>query len=82
MPIPLLDAVVAKIVNPVITLIGALAVVYFLWGLFQMIVNAESEEARATGRRHAFYGLIGLFIIVAVFGIINAIQATVDSLAG
>ncbi len=79
---PLLDAIVSKIVNPLILLISAMAVVYFLWGLLQMIMNAESEEARATGRRHALYGLIGLFIIVSVFGIIRAIQSTTEGLVG
>lgn len=54
-----------------------LAVVYFLWGVVQFILGAESEEKRREGQMHMFYGIIGLFIMVSVFGIMSVICNTI-----
>lgn len=69
----LLDQVVDQILNPIIQLMFAIALVWFLWGLFQFIRNSGSEEAVTTGKRHMIWGLIGLFIMSSVFGILNVI---------
>lgn len=66
----------ANIINPLIYLLFALAAVYFVIGLLQFVLNAANEEARAVGKRHMIYALIGLFIMVAVFGIINLVLGT------
>ncbi|MCI0533212.1 hypothetical protein L0Y49_03250 [bacterium] len=57
------------IVNPLIFVLFGAALLFFLWGLVQFIMNSESAEARDVGRRHMFYGAIGMFIMVGVFGI-------------
>lgn len=64
------------IVNPLIVLLLAIATVVFFWGVFQFVLGAGSEEARATGKRNMIWGLIGLFIMVGVFGIIQIILGT------
>jgi hypothetical protein len=50
--------------------------VYFLWGGFLFIRGADSEEDRNVGRRHMIYGIIGMFIMLSVFGIINILLGT------
>lgn len=64
------------IINPIIILLFALAVVYFLYGIFQFISNGENEEKRATGKNHMIYGIIGLVIMMGVFTILNMIMST------
>jgi hypothetical protein len=64
------------ILNPLITLLFAAAMVYFLWGGFLFIRGADSEEGRNIGRRHMIYGIIGMFIMLSVFGIINILLGT------
>jgi len=59
------------IINPLITLMFALAVVYFLWGVFQYIKNADSDEGRQKGGRSILYGLLGIVIMIGVYGIIQ-----------
>ncbi len=49
----------------------SLALAYFLWGLVAFIRNAANAEARATGQRHMLWGIIGMVIMVGVFGIIS-----------
>ena len=65
------------IVNPLINLMFAAALVYFLWGVVQYIKGADSEPARETGREHIMWGLVGMFIMVAAVGIIMVARRTI-----
>lgn len=65
---------VLAIVNQVIPMLLALAVLVFLWGIVKFIANAGDEEARAGGVRHMVGGMIGLFVMVAFWGIIGYVQ--------
>ncbi len=64
------------IVNPLIIFLFALAVVYFLYGVFQFISNSESEEAKTKGKSHMIWGIIGIVIMMGVFTILNMIMRT------
>lgn len=73
----LYTSILNNIVSPVIYLLGALAIVYFVWGVFVFIQNADSPEKRAEGFKHMMWGVIGLFIMVSAKGIIAIIKATI-----
>ncbi|MBI2482416.1 MAG: hypothetical protein HYV76_02570 [Candidatus Vogelbacteria bacterium] len=75
--IPLLESIKINILNPVITLLFAAALLYFLWGVFQLFSGEDSDEARIVGRRHMIWGVTGLFIMVAVYGILQIICNTI-----
>ncbi|MFA5783205.1 MAG: hypothetical protein WC868_13135 [Bacteroidales bacterium] len=64
------------IINPLIILLFALAVVYFLYGVFEFISNSENEEKRTTGKNHMIWGVIGIVIMMGVFSILNMIMNT------
>ena len=64
------------IVNPLILLMIAAATVYFLWGLAVFIANGEDTAERAEGKKRIVYGLIGLFVMVSVFGILRLVLNT------
>ena len=64
------------IFNPIIVLLFAVALLVFLWGVFQYVKGADSEDARSTGALHIWWGLIGMVIMVSAFGILNAILGT------
>lgn len=66
----------AVIINPLIFLLFAAASVYFVYGLLQFVMNSSNDEAREKGKRHMVYGLVGLFIMVAVYGILNMLLGT------
>jgi uncharacterized membrane protein YfcA len=74
----LLKNILSNIVNPFITLLVAVAVIYFLWGVFQFVKNAESPEERKKGGLHMMWGAIGLFIMGTAYGIINLIIGTIS----
>ena len=65
------------IINPIIMLLFAVAVLVFLYGVFEYVRGSGSEDARTTGSRHIFSGVFGMFIMISVFGIIHAIMNTI-----
>lgn len=65
------------IINPIILLLFAVAVLVFLYGVFSYIRESDSEDGRATGARHILSGVFGMFIMISVFGIIHFILNTI-----
>lgn len=64
------------IINPLLKLLIALAVLYFLFGVLQYFVGARERsdsEAASKGKSHMLYGLIGVAITISAFGIVNLI---------
>jgi uncharacterized membrane protein YidH (DUF202 family) len=75
----LLQNILDNIVNPIITLMIGVAVVFFLWGVFDFVHNAESADKRKTGGIHMLWGAVGLFIMVTAYGILNLILGTINN---
>ena len=78
--IPLLEKIKTAIVDPIIYFLFALALVYFLYGVLELIRNADSDEARKTGRQHVLWGVIGMFIMVSFYGIMHVICNTIPGI--
>lgn len=64
------------IINLVIPLLIAVAVVIFLYGVVKYITAGASEESRKEARSVMLYGIIGLFVMVAVWGLVNVLVET------
>lgn len=64
------------IVNPLIGLLFAVALLYFMYGMFTFIMNAESDEKRTEGKNHMIYGVLGMTVMMGVFGILNLVLRT------
>ena len=73
----ILNNVITYIVNPLIYLLIGVAVIYFLWGVFNFVRNADSAEKRPDGARHILWGIIGIAIMFSVFTLVKVIQNTV-----
>ncbi|HXK39921.1 MAG TPA: hypothetical protein VJ837_03740 [Candidatus Paceibacterota bacterium] len=64
------------VLQPIIFLLFGCAFVVFSWGLAVFIKNKDSDEGRETGKRTIIWGIVGMFIMASVFGIINVIAGT------
>ena len=67
--------VINKILATIIPVLITLAVVYFIWGIIQYTL-ASDEEKKKKARGMIIQGLIGLFVIVAFWGIIRLVTNT------
>lgn len=59
-----------------IPIVMVLAVLVFFFGAAQFIFGAESDKVRADGRWFLLWGVIGLFTMVCVWGIVLVIKST------
>jgi len=59
--------------NYFIYLITALTVVYTIVGAFNMI---GSEDKREDGKTAVYHGIIGLFVMMSIWGFVNILDAT------
>lgn len=59
----------------IVPILISLGVVYFIWGVLQFILGS-AEEAKKEGRTKMLNGLIGLFVIIAFWGIIALVTST------
>lgn len=78
----LIRSISTYILNPLIVLAFAVAMVVFLWGVFQYVRGAGDPKAREAGRNHILWSIIGLAIMFSVFGIMTVISNTVGGPTG
>jgi len=58
----------------IVPLLFALALLLFIWGAIRYFIwSGGDERAREEGRKFMLYGIIGLVIIVGVWGIVQLI---------
>lgn len=73
---------VIRWIGYLIPFIASLAVVFFIWGLVKFIYHADKEDAKEEGRGMMVWGMIALFIIVSLWGIIGYLQASLGFQGG
>jgi len=59
-----------------IPIIVGLAMVTFLYGLVLYIGNSGDESKRKESVQYIIYGLVGLFVMVSVWGLVGMIAGT------
>ncbi|TSD03383.1 MAG: Uncharacterized protein Athens071416_64 [Parcubacteria group bacterium Athens0714_16] len=75
----LLNKISDQIINPIILLLFVFALIYFIWGVTQYVIKADSDEQREQGKQHMIWGIVGMFIMFAVYGIIGIIKNTIGA---
>jgi succinate dehydrogenase/fumarate reductase cytochrome b subunit len=64
------------IINPLILFLFALAVVYFLYGVLDFLMNQENEEKKTAGKKHILWGIVGITIMLGVWTIMGMLLNT------
>lgn len=72
------SSIVSNIINlldRVVILVIAIAVVWFLYGLVGYLANSGNEEKRKDSISYMINGIIGLFVMFAIWGIVYLITS-------
>ena len=69
---------IAGLLNAIIPLIIGLAFLYFLWWVYTYVVRSASEEDKEKSRNTIIYGVIGLFVMLAAWGLVNVLINTFE----
>ena len=67
--------VIGDIFDLAIPVLVILGVLYFVWGVVSYVI-ASDEEAKKKGKDRMIYGLIGLVVITALWGLVAILTRT------
>jgi len=71
--------IITTINNIIVPVLFAVAFIVFLWGAFDVfILGANSEEVKEKGKNLMLWGLIGFFVMVSIWGLVNILTGTVS----
>jgi hypothetical protein len=66
---------VSKILNSVIVILISLAVVWLIYGVFKYMIAGDEEEKKK-GKSIVIYGVIALFVMISVWGLVRILVNT------
>ena len=64
------------LLNQAAVVVGALALLFFFWGLAQLIFHADSEDKKKSSKSIMMWGIIILFIMFSISGILRMLDDT------
>ncbi|MEX0935107.1 MAG: pilin [Candidatus Paceibacterota bacterium] len=67
---------IQDIINLLVPIIIAAAVLLFLWGVLRYILKSGEPEERKKAQQTMIWGIIGIFVMVSVWGIVNILVNT------
>lgn len=71
--------IINTIQNILVPVLFAIAFIVFLWGAFNtFILGANSEDVKDKGKNLMLWGLIGFFVMVSVWGLVNILTGTIS----
>lgn len=71
--IKLLVGDVGDIVDLLRPIVVGLALLYFFWGIATFILNAGDSKLREEGKQRMIWGIVAMFVLIAIWGIIDYI---------
>ena len=54
----------------------SVAFLMFLWGMAKFILKADNETERAKGKQVMIWGLIALFLMLSIWGVVHMVTMT------
>lgn len=74
------QSIVSRIENailfPLLAFMLTIAFLYFMWGAYEFVANAESDSARDIGKQHMLYGIIGMVVMVSALALLRIVAGT------
>lgn len=72
-------SIITFINNVLVPLVFAVAFFAFIFGVFEyFILGARNEEKRGEAGKLMLYGIIGFFVMVSVWGLVNFLTGTIQ----
>ena len=62
------------VVNLLVPIFLGIALVVFIWGLVVFIAKSDNEQEREVGKQKMLWGVIGLFVLASVWGLVLLVQ--------
>lgn len=69
---------IGNLIQTLLPIVVALALLFFFWGLAKFILAAGNEVDKEKGRNMMIWGIVALFVMVAVWGLVEFIGGALD----
>jgi membrane-associated HD superfamily phosphohydrolase len=69
------NTIIGNILAPLIPIIIGFAVVFFIWGVFKFVI-AQGADDKSAGKQFMFWGIVGLFVIISLWGLVRILERT------
>lgn len=73
----LIPKIIDNIVMPLLQILFVVTIFFFILGLIGFFRGGDDADARTTSRNHILWGVIGIFIMVSVYGIVRFVASSV-----
>lgn len=73
---------IGRLVDAALPIVVGLALLAFLWGLVKYIFAQGNEESKSEAKKVMLWGIIALFVMVAVWGLVQFIATSLDVQTG
>ena len=67
------------VVNQLIPLLSSVVVLAFFYGLIKYVLSAGDDEASKKAKSYMIRGIIGMFVLATIWGIVGFIQQTIGN---
>ena len=71
-----LSAKLLGIGNTVTYILVAFAVIYIVWNVIHYLIMGSGEEGRSKSAMNILWGIVGLFVIVSIWGLVTILTNT------
>ena len=72
----IVDGYILVFLNLAVTLLMILAVLAFIYGAIRFIAGSGDERARTEGKQVMIWGVLSLFFMVGIWGVVRIIYTT------
>jgi hypothetical protein len=66
-----LSNVITEIYSPIYQAVVGVSIIYFVYGVAKYVMDLNNPEKQTFGKSHLLYGMIGMFIVLSVGGILD-----------
>ena len=71
-------ATIKGLIDDVVPFIIGLGVFVIIWGIFTYLTHAAEEEKRDEAKKFILWGIIGVFMMLSIWGFVNILINTFD----
>ncbi len=69
------NTIIRDILRPLVPFLISLAVIIFIYGVL-LLVLSQGGEKKEDGKKFMFWGIIGIFVMVSIWGLVAIMSST------
>ncbi len=73
----IVDSHLYQLFNNATVLFSGVSILFFLWGVATVILHSGNQERLNAGKQRLLWGIIGVVVILSIWGIIRLVQLTI-----